>query len=263
MGGARLDKYGDFMEKTALRAAEVIRGGFNAPIDVTCKEDGTPVTPVDKVVDYMVLNSIRATFPDHDYIGEETGGEISSKPLWICDPLDGTKAYINGIPLTAFSLSLIENGEVVTSIIHDPFIGRSVLAARGEGAWSDGRKLHVSDRHTLSGADVHISWGNEGYLHRLSSLRKLGAKVIKMDATIYIGMLISMGKIDGDIFTGDSIWDITPQSLAVQEAGGIATTLDGDDISITKSVNGLIVSNGYLHDKLLTIVRESREKNDD
>lgn len=176
----------------------------------------------------------------------------------MCDPLDGTKAYINGIPLAAFSLSLVEEKEIVVSVIHDPFTDRSLLAAKGEGAWMNGRLLRVSEQPALHTADIHMSWGDEGYIHRLSTLRKLGAKVIKMDTNIYVGMVVAMGNFDGDIFTGDSLWDIAAQSLAVREAGNIATTLNGNDIPVTKSVNGLILSNRYLYNKLLEIVQESQ-----
>ncbi len=258
MGVERLDQYGSFLQTTANKASELIRSSFDNPIEVSFKEDGTPVTAIDKAIDYMVLSSVQSTFPDYGYLGEETGGEVSSDRFWVCDPLDGTNAYLNGIPLATYSLSLVEDKEIVISIIHDPFTDRSLLAAKGEGAWMNGRRLRVSKQQTLLAADVHMSWGDEGYIHRLSSLRKLGAKVIKMDANIYVGMLIAMGKFDGDIFTGDSLWDIAPQSLAVREAGGVATTLDGNEIPVTKSVNGLILSNGYLHHKLIEIVQESQ-----
>lgn len=89
------------------------------------------------------------------------------------------------------------------------------------------------------------------------ALRALGAKVIKMDATIYVGMLVSMGKIDADIFTGDKIWDVAPQSLAVTEAGGKATTLDGAEITPEETINGLVISNGHLHDQILGIIKAS------
>jgi len=79
-----------------------------------------------------------------------------------------------------------------------------------------------------------------------------------MDTNIYVGMVVAMGNFDGDIFTGDSLWDIAAQSLAVREAGNIATTLNGNDIPVTKSVNGLILSNRYLYNKLLEIVQESQ-----
>ncbi len=80
-----------------------------------------------------------------------------------------------------------------------------------------------------------------------------------MDATIYVGMLLSMGRIDGDIFTGNRLWDIAPQDLAVREAGGTATTLAGNPLPMTKNVDGLIISNGYIHGQLLDIVHESRK----
>lgn len=157
-------------------------------------------------------------------------------------------------------MSLIERGEIVTSIIHDPFTQRSALSAKNEGAWMNGQRLHVSERTSFNRADVNISWGDEGYIKRLRSLRKLGAKVVKMDSDIYMGMLLSMGKIDADIFTGDKLWDIAPQTLAVTEAGGRATTLNGDTIRPMETIDGLILSNGHLHDKILEIVQSSRKE---
>lgn len=254
----RLDKYGDFMNEMAGHASEVIRGGFNQVFEVTTKEDMTPVTPIDRVVDYMVANAVKKYFPGHGYMGEESGGGLNAEHVWVCDPLDGTRPYINGIPMAAFSLSLVENGIVVSSIIHDPIASRSVISAKGEGAWSGGRRIKVSSRNSLENADVHTSWGNEGYIGRLSTMRKLGAKVIKVDATVYMGMLVAMGRIDADIFTGNRPWDIAAQALAVSEAGGLATTLSGHKLQIEESINGLIVSNGLIHDKLVEVVQLSQ-----
>lgn len=258
MSTERLDKYGNYMQNIARQAGEIIRSGFDQPLDITIKNDNTPVTPIDKVVDYLISKSIEENFPNHGYLGEETGGNTDAEHFWICDPLDGTKAYINSVPLAAFSMSLVERGEIVSSIIHDPFTQRSVLSAKNEGAWMNGKRLQVSQQNSMQNADIHLSWGDEGYIRRLRSLRTLGAKVIKMDATIYVGMLVSMGKIDGDIFTGNKIWDVAPQSLAVTEAGGKATTLDGLEIVPEEIINGLVVSNGHLHDQILDIIKASR-----
>lgn len=168
------------------------------------------------------------------------------------------KPFINGIPLATFSLSLIEGDEVVCSIIHDPFVDRSLLSAKNEGAWMNGRRMHVSETKSLKNVDIHTSWGDEGYAKRITLLRELGAKVIKMDASVYTGMLVTIGKLDADIFTGDKLWDVAAQSLAVSEAGGKATSLSGRQVTIAEYVDGLIISNGHLHDEILEIVEESR-----
>ena len=261
--GERLDKYGFFMKDIADRSGEVIRGGFGQVFEVAIKDDMTPVTPIDRIVDYMVANGVKESFPGHGYLGEEVGGRLNSRHVWLCDPLDGTRPYINGIPTVAFALSLIEDGEVVSSIIQDPITHRSVISAKGEGAWMNGHKLQVSDRDTLDNANIHTSWGSEGYLTRLAAIRKLGAKVIKVDATAYMGMLVAMGKMDADMFTGNQPWDIAAQALAVTEAGGRATTMNGDKVRITESIDGLIVSNGLIHDKLVDIVQLSRKTPDE
>lgn len=72
-------------------------------------------------------------------------------------------------------------------------------------------------------------------------------------------MLVSMGKMDADVFTGKDPWDIAAQALAVVEAGGRATTLSGERLIITENMDGSIVSNGHIHDELVDIVKASRE----
>lgn len=258
MSTERLDTYGYFMHDIARHAGDIIRSGFDTSLDVTIKDDGTPVTLIDRDIDRMVLSGIQENFPGHGYLGEETGGDTGAERFWVCDPLDGTKAYLSGIPLATFSLSLVEHGEIVCSIIHDPFMDRSLIAAKNEGTWMNGRQRKVSKQTSLKNADVHISWGDAGYLRRLSSLRDLGARVIKMDATVYVGMLVSIGNVDADIFTGNNLWDIAPQTLAVTEAGGCATTLSGNPIPATEAVAGLIISNRYIHDQIVDIVQASR-----
>ena len=79
-----------------------------------------------------------------------------------------------------------------------------------------------------------------------------------MDATVYVGMLVSIGNVDADIFTGNNLWDIAPQTLAVTEAGGCATTLSGNPIPATEAVACLIISNRDIHDQIVDIVQASR-----
>lgn len=254
----RLDEHGQFMQVVAARSGEVIRGGFEASLEVYIKEaDQTPVTYVDHAVNAIVAEMVRATYPQDTFVGEETDGQLSDGRNWVCDPLDGTKAFVNSMPLAAFALALVEDGQTVCSIVYDPFMQRGVVAAVGEGAWMNGKRMHVSDQNQIKGADIHISWGKRGALERVRFLRELGAKLIKIDATAYVGMLTAMGKLDGDIFTGTSPWDVAAQSLAISEAGGKVSTLSGGELIITDHVDGSIMTNGHLHEMIIDIVRRS------
>ena len=255
---SRLDEYGQFMHVVAARSGEIIRSGFDASLEVYTKEaDQTPVTSVDRAVNSLVADMIEAAYPQDTFVGEETGGQLSDGRNWVCDPLDGTKAFVNGIPLAAFALALVEDGQAVCSIVYDPFMRRGVVAAVGEGAWMNGKRLHVSSQGEIKDADVHISWGKKGALERVRILRNLGAKVIKMDATVYVGMLTAMGKLDADIFTGSSPWDVAAQSLAITEAGGRVSTLAGDELIIADHIDGSIMTNARLHEIIVDVVRRS------
>jgi fructose-1,6-bisphosphatase/inositol monophosphatase family enzyme len=252
-----LEQYGPFMKEMALKSGDVIRTNFQTPLDVAIKEDLTPVTKVDYYINSMVSKSVSTAYPDHGFLGEEGAGILTSNShTWICDPLDGTRPYVDGIPLAVFSLSLIEENEVICSIIHDPFLNRTLYSAKDEGSWMDNKKMHVSNTKSLRGANIHTTWGDieSNYLSRVHNLRRLGSKLIKMDATVYAGMLTTMGNLDADIYTGDQTWDISAQLLSIKEAGGRVTNFRGEDLKPTGTIGGAVFSNGYIHDSILEVI---------
>jgi len=175
--------------------------------------------------------TIRARFPDHTIISEEAGGgEISSGYTWVVDPLDGTTNYAHRHPVFAVSIGVLERGEPLIGVIHDPLRDQTFVAERGGGARFNGAPMHVSRVAGLRDALVGLDWGHADevrerilvYLHRVvprcGTLRVLGSATL---ALAYVGA----GWLDAYFHLALQPWDAAAGMLIVAEAGGRCGTL--------------------------------------
>lgn len=181
------------------------------------------VTKLDREVEVFLREELNKIYPDIGFVGEEFGGDRDSGKFWIADPIDGTALYIKGIPFCTTMLALIENGQVIFSVIYDFVNDIMYHAERGKGAYKDGVWIHVSNREAK---DAYLGW--ESHLDKpenmkiLLELRKLGGLMKLMCCGAEYAM-IAEGKLEGRV-TFDpwgKDYDYAPGSLLVQEAGGI------------------------------------------
>ena len=123
---------------------------FQKEITVQQKADQSPVTIADQRAEEMLRQKIHRYFPDHGIIGEEFGEEEATREwVWTVDPIDGTRSFIQGLPLFATLLSLLHKGEPVMGIICLPAMGETVWAVKGKGTYSGDRRLHVSSHSKI------------------------------------------------------------------------------------------------------------------
>ncbi|MEE8260250.1 MAG: inositol monophosphatase family protein, partial [Nitrospinaceae bacterium] len=123
---------------------------FQKEITVQQKADQSPVTIADQKAEEMLRKKIHRYFPDHGIIGEEFGEEQADKEwVWTVDPIDGTRSFIQGLPLFATLLSLLHKGEPVMGIICLPALRETVWAVKGKGTFSGDRRLHVSSHSRI------------------------------------------------------------------------------------------------------------------
>src|SRR5437879_9798345 len=133
-------------------------------LHVEATPDLTPVTDADRAVERALRERIAAERPGETVLGEEEGDEgggfaaaASSPVRWILDPIDGTKNFTRGIPVWATLIALEREGRVICGVASAPALGHRWWAARGEGAWRDGDRLHVSGVESLEDATVSFS----------------------------------------------------------------------------------------------------------
>lgn len=225
---------------------------------VGTKPDLTPVTEADHAVEDALRRHLGVARPGQAIIGEERGEDScasGASARWVVDPIDGTKNYVRGVPVWATLIALQRDGRVVVGVVSAPALGRRWWAARGEGAWADGRRLRVSAVARVE--DAFISYDGlerfdgaptDGRLLRLARRcwRSRGF------GDFWSHVLVAEGAVDIAAEPEVSLWDVAALQVIVEEAGGRFTDLGGEP----RADGGSAVStNGLLHEEVLAALR--------
>jgi histidinol-phosphatase len=210
-----------------------------ADLHVETKPDLSPVSEADRAVEEALRERIARERPGESVLGEEEGGEDGD---WVIDPIDATKNYVRGIPVYA-TLIALENRVAVVSA---PALGKRWWAARGEGAFADGRPLRVSGVGRIEDAVLTFTSprGQGRGFHRL--VERSWAPRGFGDFWQY--MLLAEGAVDLCVESIANHWDLAAPKLIVEEAGGTLTDLRGVD---TAKGGDCLASNGLLHAEAL------------
>ncbi|MEO7897335.1 MAG: inositol monophosphatase family protein [Pseudolysinimonas sp.] len=227
-------------------------------LDVQLKPDRTQVTDADTRVERMIRDHLASARPDDGILGEEFGGGDPHAPgrQWIVDPIDGTANFVRGVPIWGSLISLVVDGVPQVGVVSAPALERRWWAATGHGAWMQlhgqaARSIRVSAVDDLADATLSYNslkgWDDAGRSEQLLDLsREVGRTRAFGDLWSY--MLLAEGAID---IAGEfdlKPWDIAALTVIVREAGGIATTADGDD---RLDAGSIIATNGALHRAVL------------
>jgi histidinol-phosphatase len=229
---------------------------------VTTKPDNSPVTDADKAVERAIIDAIATKYPSDGVVGEEFGSSGSKDRYWVIDPIDGTKNFVRGVPTWATLIALVENEEVVASVVSSPALYRRWYASVGGGAFvSEGgsvkaspasRKLTVSKVSQLGDASITYS-DFQGWGARRTNFEKLldGAWRTRGLGDFWSHMLVAEGAVDVAIEPSLALWDMAALDLIVREAGGRFTSLDGVDGPFGPNA---ISTNGALHGAILEAI---------
>jgi myo-inositol-1(or 4)-monophosphatase len=257
------DLLGEKMLQTAIQAArragELIVERYPAGRDVAFKGYRDIVTDTDKAAQTVILDLIRARFPAHAVLSEEEeGGEIGGGYTWVVDPLDGTTNYAHRVPVFAVSIGVLEGGEPLIGVIHDPLRGQTFVAQRGSGATLNDAPIRVSRVSILKHALLSLDWGHSNavreqvmtYLRRMllccGTVRALGSATLAL-------AYVAAGWLDGYFNLRMKPWDAAAGILLIAEAGGRCTTSGGGPYRV--DVPDCLVTNGLLHDEVLAVMQ--------
>lgn len=240
----------DFALSLARQAGAIIRDNVDSTLDVQTKSDQSPVTQVDTRINTLVIESVRHHYPDHGILGEEDDyGDGTEKWQWLCDPLDGTKPFIMGVPQSVFMLALLEDGVVQLSVVYDPYLDKMYHAIRGKGAFCNMQPIHVSSEHIPEGYTLL----DDDSITCVEALKNAGGKLQQISGTGYKCMLVARGKAVGMIDHHADYHDTGVASLIIEEAGGMVTGLDGLPLKFNAKVDHVVASNGVDHETLLKV----------
>jgi len=257
--------YKSFAEDLAYQAGAIMRKNFSLGMKKTLKKtDGSPVTVSDTAINKIVIQAVAKEFPTHSVMGEEESYKKESEYVWLCDPIDGTIPFSSGIPISTFSLALVQNGAPVLGLIYDPFMDRLFVGEKGKGAFVNNKKILVSQNSLIKGQVLYVGWWQYSLYNFLSVRKELnskGCKIMDFCSFAYAGALLAAGEFSAVIFGDRFPWDGAAVKVIVEEAGGKCTDLAGKEQRYDREINGFIASNGNVHKELLAIVKQFAVKN--
>ncbi len=223
---------------------------------VRLKADASPQTRVDRDCEKLISGQLLRRFPRDGFLGEESGDHPgTSGRRWIVDPLDGTRPYIRGLNTFSALIALEDEAGPAVGVIHLPALGLTCWAARGGGAFANGRPIHVSRTPRLkkalgSALGFVEKAGKPQGRALLRLMRAYGYNYGFMDAYSYAAL--AMGRLDACVNLLDKPWDCAAAACIVEEAGGRFSDLKGRR---TVHSGNCVLSNGRLHEKLLAFFR--------
>jgi histidinol-phosphatase len=224
------------------------------------KDDRTEVTEADRGAEALLAAHVLAERPQHGFFGEEHGlqGRADSPWRWIVDPIDGTSGFVRGIPVWATLIALTHADHGVTvGVVSAPALGRRWWAARGEGAFADGRRCRVSEVVDLADAQVSVTfssgWDDVGKTGALVELLQR-ARRARGFGDFWQHCLVAEGALDAAVDAiGVRHYDIAAVRLIVEEAGGTFTDRHGE---ATHEHDSAISTNGVLHDEVIALLAD-------
>lgn len=226
-----------FFQMLATKSGEAILPFFRTQLSVKDKSEAggrfDPVTEADRAAEIVLRRLIHETFPTHGILGEEFADDkLDAEFLWVLDPIDGTRAFICGLPVWGTLIGLLREGSPVMGVMHQPYIGELF---RGDGAQASlktprgMRPLHTRPCKTL--ADAHMMTTDPRLFtpeeaERFESVRER-AKLARYGADCYAYAMLASGHVDCVIESGLKPYDIVALIPIIEGAGGIVTTWDG------------------------------------
>ncbi len=248
----------DFAVEIARKAGDLLHEGLGGPREIRYKGAIDLVTEMDVAAEKLILDAIRARFPDHAILAEESGAtDAPSGYKWVVDPLDGTTNYAHGLPLFCVSIGLEKDGEPLLGVIYAPVLKEMYAAEVGRGATLNGQPIRVSGVDTLQRSllvtgfpyDVQVKATNlkhfGAFIHEAQAVRRLGSAALDL-------AWVAAGRFDGFWEPRLAPWDLCAGAVIVREAGGVVTGYGGGPFSIYGKE--VLASNGVIHDKMIAVL---------
>jgi len=226
-----LTPYRSFITELAHQSGAFIRPHFGRlDLAVETKSDASPVTLADRGAEELMRGLIAKKFPAHGIIGEELGSEHpDAEFVWVLDPIDGTKAFITGVPLWGTLIALLHHGQPVLGVIHQPVLGQLMI---GDGTTTTLNDRPVRCRATTRLADATLLTSDTlnlaKYQNGPACDRLLAqAKLVRTWGDCYGYLLVASGWADVCLDPIMNPWDLAALVPIIRGAGGVITDWRG------------------------------------
>ena len=247
-----------FANHLADIAGDIIRTHADRPPEVEIKSDGSPVTTIDKAVEAAVRAEILRAYPAHGIHGEEFPPyQTDAALVWIIDPIDGTKEWVQGLPLYGFLLALTRGEEIILGLADQPALRHRWVGAAGHGTTRNGRAVQTRQGRTLDDAIIstmgYDTFAGE-HQARLARLRVNHRNTVTADS-FYVFGLLAEGRVDLIASAHFALHDYAALDAIVRNAGGVVTDWSGARLGRHNDGTILAAATPALHAAALAILK--------
>jgi myo-inositol-1(or 4)-monophosphatase len=256
-------EYLDFSIELARAAGAVLKHYMEREKEVELKGRANLVTVADKEAEALIIARIRARYPDHAILTEESGALGASSPdrgKWIIDPLDGTTNFAHQYPFFCVSIGFEQAGELRCGTVYDPWHNEMFSGARGLGSFVNDQPLKVSDIDALRDALIMTGFPYsfrekisvvmrqfQAFMMESQAVRRGGSAALDLCYT-------ALGRVDGFWELDLQPWDTAAGLVILEEAGGRVTDFSGNPFSIYG--RQILATNGKIHEEMRRVLAE-------
>ncbi len=257
-----LQSYLRFTAEAVEAAGPIALRYFRAGTAVADKRTGgffDPVTAADREIETFLRDRIAERFPAHGVIGEEHGSTAADGELsWVIDPIDGTRAFISGMPAWGMMMGLLEAGRPCLGLVHQPFLGET-FSGDGNRAWLQSgatrREMTVRPTGSLDDAVLYCTHPSMFSPSELACFERVASRcrMSRFGGDCYAYCLLALGEVDVVVESGLQPYDILPLIPILEGAGAVVTDwhgkppLEGGQVAVAATAE--------LHDELLATLR--------
>jgi 3'(2'), 5'-bisphosphate nucleotidase len=255
-------------ERIALEAADLVRGYHGRPLTVESKAGDEPVTEADRAASALIVSRLAAAFPDDVILSEEVpddGARLGRDRVWMVDPIDGTRDFIQGHTGFVVMIGLAVSGRPRVGAVAHPLRRTLYCGIAGQGAWltmPDGARTSLHTSALAAPPGIRLVASKSHRTPRVDAVRQALAISDEMNVGS-VGLkiaLVAEGTRDLYVYTGGrtKIWDTCGPEAILHGAGGRVTDMDGRPLSYDKpelyNRRGIVASNGPLHDLVIRTI---------
>ena len=253
----------------ALRLADtsgpVVLNYFRTNLAVERKDDASPVTRADREAETVLRQLLATAAPDHGVLGEEHGGErLDAEYVWVLDPIDGTRAFVNGIPLFGTLIALTRNGAPILGVIDHPALGERWLGVAGAPSlhWGRGdagapvrsRSCGALDQALLCATSPEMFTPEQ--LARFQQVQA-AARDTRFGTDCYAYAMVASGETDLVVEAGMYPYDYLAHAVVVTGAGGVITDWRGAPLTLASPGSVLAAGDSRVHAAALALLTEA------